>query len=121
MKKPSTKKQRDASDKKKTRQDKMEGDIERVGIGYFVDGVKRHGNASFTHASYVNLHLNLKAGNYIKANYGSMGNGVLKINAQLGTGIFKGFKPLSGRTIGRIFKSHETVLRSMDLPLHLVA
>jgi hypothetical protein len=120
MKKKLTKTQQLAEDKKKKRQDNMKKDIQKVGIGFFTDGAKQYGDVPFTFTGYVNCHLNSLADDYICKYYGSMGNPLLKINARLETANIKGYKPLSKRTICRIFDEYQVVLINRGLLLHLI-
>ena len=120
MKKKLTKTQQLADDKKKTRQDNMKKDIQKVDIDFFTDGAKQYGDVPFTFTGYVNCHLNSLATDYISMYYGSMGNSLLKINARLETANLEDYERLSERTIGRIFDDYETVLISRGLPLHLI-
>lgn len=120
MKKPLTKTQQIADDKKKARHKKMIQDINKAGKEYFLVRALRDGDLPFTYTGYVNVILYSEGEDYISKNYGSMGNIVLKTNARHATSSHVGFGPLSERTIRRIFDDHETVLTIRGVALHLI-
>src|SRR5665213_3041837 len=121
MKTKLTKTQQLAEDKKKERHKNMKQDIEEVGKKYFLDRALRDGALAYTHTGYSNVILYSEADDYIIKYYGTMGNALLKTEARQATSSHIGFKPLSKRTICRIFDDYETVLKSRGLPLHLTS